>query len=144
MSELLIRAIKEFEGLHLRAYTDAVGVPTIGYGHTKGVRLGMTCTEAMADAWLRRDVELARKGVLGLKLKLTEGQIDALTDFVFNLGLGRLQKSTLLRKIRAGASATEIQRELLRWNKGKVNGRTVELPGLTKRRQWEAMRWIAG
>jgi len=44
--------IKKWEGCKLKAYLDGGGVPTIGYGHIKGIQLGDTCTQAQADAWL--------------------------------------------------------------------------------------------
>ena len=59
-----IRLIKAFEGLRLRAYRDAVGIWTIGYGTTSGVRSGMVITEAEAERLLRRDVEKFERAVI--------------------------------------------------------------------------------
>ena len=72
-----------------------------------------------------------------LGLRLTQGQFDALVDFAYNCGTGNLDKSTLLRKVRVNAPLAEIQAEFRRWNKG---GGKV-LPGLVKRRDWEAQRY---
>lgn len=136
-SEILINKIKEFEGLRLTAYQDSAGVWTIAYGHTKGVKKGQTITEAQADSLLRGDLLIAETYVNGLKLNLTQGQFDSLCDFVFNLGAGNLAGSTLLAKIRAKAPTEEIQAQFRRW----VYAGKKKLPGLVKRREWEAQRW---
>jgi len=128
--------IREFEGLRLSAYPDpGTGAEpwTIGYGHTKGVRKGDTCTVEQAEAWLVEDAEEAWTGILKVvKTPLSVNQLDALTSFVFNLEIGNFKSSTLLRKINVGDFAGAAE-EFLRWNKaaGKV------LPGLTRRRQKE-------
>lgn len=136
-SEILIQKIKEFEGLCLTSYKDSAGVWTIGYGHTHGVKSGQKITEKQADCLLRGDLLTAENYVNGLQLKLTQGQFDALTDFVYNLGPGNLAGSTLLAKIRAKAPAEEIQEQFRRW----VYAGKKKLVGLVKRREWEARRW---
>ena len=125
--------IKEFESLELEAYPDpGTGAEpwTIGYGHTKGVRKGDTCTVEQAEAWLVEDAEEAWLGVLEVvKVPISIHQLDALTSFVFNLGIGNLKSSTLLRRLNEGDFAGAAE-EFLRWNMaaGKV------LNGLTRRR----------
>jgi lysozyme len=95
--------VRQFEGCRLQAYADSVGVPTIGVGHTHGVRLGDRCTVQQADVWLTQDLEDAAAGVAMLvKVPLTQGQFDALTSFVFNLGVKRLAESTLLILLNKG------------------------------------------
>lgn len=136
-SEILIEKVKEFEGLRLTSYKDSAGVYTIGYGHTHGVKAGQTITEAQADSLLRGDLLTAENFVNSLKLNLTQGQFDALTDFVYNLGAGNLAGSTLLAKIRAKAPTAEIQAQFRRW----VYAGNKKLAGLVKRREWEAQRW---
>ena len=136
-SEKLMYAIKQFEGCHLKAYKCPAGVWTIGWGHTKGVQPGQVITQAQADSLLQGDLLDYVNFVNNLKLKLTQGQFDALVDFAYNCGVGNLNKSTLLRKVRMNSSLTEIQDEFRRWNKG---GGKV-LPGLVKRREWEAQRF---
>ena len=133
----LINAVKGFEGCRLYAYRDSKGVPTIGYGHTKGVMMGMAITQKQADEWLAEDLDVAARQVESLGLKLTQGQKDALTDFVFNLGIGKLKGSTLLRLIRSGASTERIQAEFGKW----VYAGKKKLAGLVKRRKWEAQMW---
>ncbi|MGR2682942.1 lysozyme [Chromobacterium haemolyticum] len=129
-----IKLIQQFEGLRLKAYQDAVGVWTIGYGHTgPDVTPGLVITQAQADALLARDLSRFETGVTRLvQVPLHQNQFDALVSFSYNLGLGSLQNSTLLRLLNqrdyAGAAA-----QFPRWNKagGKV------LPGLTRRRAAE-------
>ncbi|MCP1292527.1 lysozyme [Chromobacterium sp. S0633] len=129
-----VKLIQQFEGLRLKAYQDAVGVWTIGYGHTgPDVTPGLVISQAQADALLARDLNRFETGVSRLvQVPLNQNQFDALLSFSYNLGLGSLQNSTLLRLLNqrdyAGAAA-----QFPRWNKagGKV------LPGLTRRRAAE-------
>lgn len=89
--------IKEFEGLRLQAYQDQVGVWTIGYGHTQGVKSGMSITEAQANAYLDADIKSHAYGVYNyVKVQLNQNQFDALVSFHFNLGAYILQGTTLL------------------------------------------------
>lgn len=136
-SEILINKLKGFESLELTSYKDKAGVWTIGYGHTRGVKPGQSITEAQAEAFLKEDLREAEGYVNKLKMELTQGQFDALVDFVYNVGIGDFMGSTLLKKIRAKAPTKEIQKEFRRWvySKGK------KLGGLVKRREWEAQRW---
>ncbi|MBO6032508.1 MAG: lysozyme [Prevotella sp.] len=137
-SESLIQNLKEFEGLRLEAYRDAAGVPTIGYGHTKGVRMGDRLTAYWADQLLRKDVGQVAYEVMQLGVVHTQGQLDALTSFAFNLGIGRLIRSTLLKTIRNGGSMHQIRKEFMRW----VYADGKRLKGLEKRRKWEAERFF--
>lgn len=128
-----LKLTESFEGCRLAAYLDSVGVPTIGYGHTHGVTMGMTCTQEQAEQWLQEDIQVAVQAVNNLvTVPLTQQQFDALVDFTFNLGTGALQHSTLLRLLNSGnyqGAAGEFEK----WDKagGKV------LPGLLRRRQAE-------
>lgn len=137
-SESLIQKLKEFEGLRLRAYLDAAGVPTIGYGHTAGVTMGDRITEYWADQLLRKDVAAVTRDINQLGIVRTQGQLDALVSFAFNLGIGHLLRSTLLRAIRDGRSMRQIRKEFTRW----VYAGGKRLKGLEKRRQWEADRFF--
>ena len=134
----MIQKLKEFEGLRLEAYLDAAGVPTIGYGHTRHVTLGDRLTEYWADQLLREDVRNVVRDISQLGVVRTQGQMDALVSFAFNLGIGRLLRSTLLKKIRSGASMHQIRKEFMRW----VYADGKRLKGLEKRRQWEANRFF--
>lgn len=137
-TEVLLKKLMEMEGCRLTAYKDAAGVLTIGYGHTKGVREGDRISQYWAKECLREDIEEAERQVTALNVARTEGQLDALTSFVFNLGIARLKASTLLKVIRRGGSKAQIQREFKKW----VYAAGKRLPGLVKRRQWEADRFF--
>lgn len=138
---MCIDAIKSFEGLRLKAYKP---VPTekfftIGYGSC-GPHVGrnMVIDESMATFLLRRDIAKVEGQLNALKLNITQSQFDALVDFVYNLGFAALQKSTLLKKIRAKRPNTEIQAEFRKW----VYAGGKKLAGLIKRREWEAQMWV--
>jgi GH24 family phage-related lysozyme (muramidase) len=80
---------ESFEGLRLTAYQDSVGRWTIGYGHTNGVQPGQTITLQQAEAFLVADVAWAVAFVNHvLTVLVSQGEFDALVDFVFNLGSG--------------------------------------------------------
>ena len=137
-TEILIEKLMEMEGLRLEAYRDAAEVLTIGYGHTRGVREGDRISAYWAKELLREDVEEVAQDVLSLGVARTEGQLDALTSFAFNVGFGRLCRSTLLKTIRRGGSRNQIRREFKRW----VYADGKRLRGLEKRREWEARRFF--
>ena len=126
------------EGLRLTAYRDAAGVPTIGYGHTKGVRMGDRISEDWARRLLRQDVAEVERQVKAMRVASSGGQLDALVSFAFNVGIGRLRRSTLLRLIREGGTKLQIQREFKRW----VYAGGQRLRGLELRREWEARRFF--
>ncbi len=86
------------DGPKLKAYLDTGGVLTIGYGHTRGVYAGQTCTPGEALAWLLEDTQDAETAVSNLvAVAITQNEYDALVDFVFNVGSTALTKSTLLK-----------------------------------------------
>ena len=139
VSLLLIRKLKEFEGLRLAAYQDAAGVWTIGYGHTgRDVRKGDRISEYWATDLLKRDLEQVVEAVEALQVARTEGQMDALVSFAFNVGIDRLKSSTLLKTIREGGSRNQIRKEFKRW----VYAGGRKLRGLELRREWEARRFF--
>lgn len=132
---------RRFEGFYPRPYLCPSGVPTIGYGATyyeDGVRVTLRdqpINQARAEAlllWHLRQVYLP--AVLWLCPGVGDPErLAALIDFTFNLGAGRLQASTLRRKVNAG-QWDEVPAQLMRWN--KAGG--LVLPGLTARRKAEA------
>lgn len=139
MSDYAFSRLKEFEGLRLTAYKCAGGKWTIGYGHTKGVREGQRIDERTASRLLEEDVEyfesfLAKEPYAE---DITQGQWDALVDFLFNLGVGNFLSSTLRKRIIEDVDHDDIPNQFRRWNKagGKV------LMGLVKRREWEAQMY---
>ena len=140
-SEYTKATIKEMEGLRLEAYRCPSGVLTIGYGHTgTDVTKGMTITQARADALFDGDIARTERDVdmaLGMA-NVSQCQYDALVSFTYNLGAGNLRKSTLLKKVKSYPGNPSIRDEFRRWvySKGK------RLPGLVKRREWEASRYF--
>jgi len=137
-TEILLEKLMEMEGLRLEAYEDAAGVPTIGYGHTKDVRMGDKISEYWAKEMLREDITEAEWQVKELNVARNEAQLDALTSFVFNLGIERLKESTLLKVIREGGSKQQIRKEFKRW----VYADGKKLKGLELRREWEVKRFF--
>ena len=130
--------IKEFEGLKTGAYRDAANVPSIGYGHTKGVKDGDSITEQFATAMLDKELR-EYEGYIDqmVNVPLNENKHAALVSFVYNLGPTNLKDSTLLKHLNEG-KYEDVSTQIKRWNKAKVNGEMTELEGLTRRRQAEA------
>ncbi|MCD0492354.1 lysozyme [Chromobacterium violaceum] len=126
-----ISLIKQFEGLRLAAYQDMVGVWTIGYGHTgPDVKSGMTIAQQQADQLLAADLEKFETGIGQLvAVPLNANQFAALVSFSYNLGLGNLRSSTLLRLLNQGDYAGAAA-QFPRWN--RAGGQVVA--GLTRRR----------
>lgn len=127
-----LNLIKQFEGCRLIAYQCSAGVWTIGYGHTAGVKKGMTITQAQAEEFLKQDCEKFEKYVnnpvyVPITETLNQNQFDALVSFAFNLGQGNLK--TLCK----GRTAAQIAKAIPLYNKaaGKV------LAGLKRRRAAE-------
>ncbi len=134
VNEAGVRLVQEFEGCRLEAYRCPAGIPTIGYGATgPDIRMGMVWTQEQADARLVEDLARFADGVERLvEVDLSDNQFAAIVSFAFNVGLGALRDSTLLRKLNAGDYLGAAD-QLPRWNKG--GGRV--LPGLTRRRAAE-------
>lgn len=133
-----LKLIKEFEGCELKAYNDIVGVPTIGYGSTEGLTAddvdnGKTITQQEAEDLLMTDLSRFQVGVEKyVTAPINDNQFSALVAFSFNLGLGSLKNSTLLKLLNKGDISGAAE-EFLRWN--KAGGKVVA--GLTRRRQAE-------
>ncbi len=121
--------IKEFESLRLKAYIPVKGdVPTIGWGHTKGVKMGDKITKSQAEKFLAQDIAPTVSAVnRAIKIPVTQNEFDACVSLAFNVGITAFSRSTLVRRI------NQTPLEFLRWNKFK--GRP--LAGLTRRRNAE-------
>lgn len=138
ISEDGLNLIKQSETLRLDAYRDAVGVWTIGYGHTLRVKEGDSISEMRADFFLKADLETVEKCIANCVLgEITQGQYDALCSFVFNLGCLALRNSTLLRKLNSGDDVGASE-EFRKWN--HAGGQV--LAGLTKRRAIETEMFL--
>ena len=137
-SQLAIDQIKIFEGYKNKAYLDPTDKPTIGYGHTLNVKMGMTCTPEIAEGWLKDDItpcELAIERLI--HIPLTQGQFDACSDFAFNLGIGKFAGSTLIILIKKG-DMHGASLEFPKWDLvgGKISDWQV------KRRSWDQKRFL--
>jgi lysozyme len=131
--------LKRAEGFRCRVYLDVVGVPTIGYGHRllPGESFPSGIDEAQASQILAGDLGEAETAIARLvKVSLTQGQFDALVDFVFNLGADRLATSTLLVDLNHGQYEDAVA-QLLRWD----HAGSKELTALKTRREAEAALW---
>jgi lysozyme len=135
-----LELIKKHEGLKLTAYKCPAGVWTIGYGHTRTATLGLDITQQTAEALLKQDVRFAEIAVAKELPTISQSKFDALVSFVFNVGAGAFQRSTLLKRIKANQEEHLIRHEFMRWDKagGKV------LAGLVRRRQDEANMYFGG
>ena len=108
-SEAGLKLIKQFEGLRLKSYRCPAGIWTIGYGHTSAagapdVRENMRISREEAEAILRQDLAQFENAVSSLlSVPLTENQFDTLVSFAFNCGIAASRRSTLLKRVNAGA-----------------------------------------
>jgi lysozyme len=137
-----LELLKRSEGFRSRVYLDVAGFPTIGYGHRllHSESFSNGIDEVLAARILVNDVREAEQAVQRLvKVPLTQGQFDALVDFCFNLGGGKLAESTLLKDLNAGRYDA-AQEQLLRWDHAGAQ----ENAGLRARREAEVELWGSG
>lgn len=141
ISKIGIELIKKYEGFATFPYLCPAGVPTIGYGATyylDGSRVTMNdeaISEGEAEDLLYQMVVKYAEGVNRyVTSDINQNQFDALVSFAYNLGLGALKSSTLLKRVNADPCDEDIEYQFSRWNKagGEV------LRGLTKRRKDES------
>lgn len=145
VSQQGVELVKKFEGLHkvqpdgtVSSYRCPAGVWTIGYGATKGVRSGTKLTvQECEDRLLKELNEFGAQVRRVVAVPLTQFQFDAIVSLTFNIGIGNLKSSTLLRKLNAGDYAA-VPAQMMRWNKARVDGKLTPLKGLTRRRAAEA------
>jgi lysozyme len=143
---LAVEVVKRFEGLHkvvrlqprieVVPYVCPAGYWTIGYGHLCK-RDQPPISEEQADAWCELDLQSSVDSALRLSPVLgSEGEqrLSAIASFIFNLGAGRYQASTLRRRVNE-RDWTRSGIELRRW----VFAGAQKLPGLVVRREVEAL-----
>ena len=139
-----IAKIEGYEGYHdrlpdgsckayQRTYNGKLDVPTIGYGCTEGVKMGMVWSKDQADAAFRKELAKFENGVTRLvTVDLNQNEFDALVSLTYNIGLGAFGRSSVLSKLnrndRAGAA-----KAFLLWN--RAGGGVVR--GLVQRRTSE-------
>jgi lysozyme len=139
MSATGLELLKKSEGFRSCTYLNVAGIPTIGYGHrivpTESFANGIQ--EAQGADLLAGDVRSAEQAVLRLvHVALTQGQFDALVDFVYNLGKARLAASTLLQDLNVGRYDAAAE-QMLCWDHAGAH----ENAGLKTRREAEFHLW---
>lgn len=154
LDEVLLQ-VAAFEGFRSRPYRCPAGVLTIGYGHTHFVTSSDCVTKKQAFDLLRADFLLCQSYLLkkfDLKNCMNTNQIYALTDFVYNLGIGTLLRSSAapsLKDYHLASRATLFNYDqaiiscMQKYNKYRKNGKLVVSPGLQKRRQWEVSLFLS-
>jgi lysozyme len=133
-----VALIKKFEGCELEAYQCSANVWTIGYGHTRGVEDGDSCSQEDAERMLVEDLEEFEGYVNDIvECPLEQNQFDALVAWTYNLGPTNLRESTLLIRLNE-EDYNDVPTQIRRWNKagGKV------LDGLVRRREAEALLFL--
>jgi lysozyme len=138
ISQKGINHIKNFEGCKLKAYRDSVGIPTIGIGHIKGVKMGMTITQEQAEKFLKDDIAPIEKVLNNLGINFTQGQFDAICSWIFNLGTGSFNTSTMKKYIIARKDDIAITDQMIKWH----NAGGKPLLGLKRRRVVEANMFL--
>jgi lysozyme len=151
VSQKGIDLTKEYEGLRLGAYKDAVGIWTIGYGTTRidgnSISPRLVISKERAEELLKAGLDSHLEEALGYirpesLAKMNQNQIDALASFVYNVGVGNFQRSTLLKRINEGRF-DDVPAQMAKWNKGRVKGVLTVLRGLSRRRAAEGALWSA-
>ena len=139
-----LNLIKSFEGCRLAAYQDVAGIWTIGYGHIRGVREGMTITEQQATLFLQQDLADTETAVDSMtsSAPTTNNQYAAMVSLCFNIGSGNLRTSSVLR-FHLARDYTSAADAFLLWDKSHVNGQLVEVQGLLNRRRAERDLYLA-
>ena len=129
-----IALIKRFEGCKLTAYQDIVGVWTIGFGFTRGVRAGDTMTMAECEHRLEDELRQYEAAVLSATNdKVTQNQFDALVSLAWNIGVAGMRGSSIIKFHNAGNYKAAAAAFAL-WN--RAGGKVVQ--GLVNRRAAEA------
>lgn len=128
------KLIQSFEGYSSEAYLCSGGKWTIGYGHTANVQPGDTITRQQAEILLQEDIKWAEDTVNAQNLDLSQAQFDALVSFVYNVGSGNFNASTLLKYLKQDTlPRTTLEKE---WKKWKYANQQ-EVKGLARRRAAE-------
>ena len=129
---IAVTFIGGWEGLRTTAYQDIVGVWTVCYGETEGVKRGDTYTKAQCDQMFERRLLEFERGLdrcLTGEATMPTGMKIALVSWTYNVGIGAACGSTLVKKANAGDLRGACE-QLPRWNKAGGN----PIKGLTNRR----------
>lgn len=140
-----LRLVRSFEGYHTRlkdgscaAYLCPARVPTIGWGTTEGVKLGMVWTEAEATAALLREIAKFETAVnTSVTVEINQNEFDAMVSLAYNIGVAGFKRSSVLKRLNKG-DRTGAARAFHMWNRG--GGRVLK--GLVSRRAREAALFL--
>lgn len=143
-----LEKITQREGERLVAYRDSVGIWTVGVGHISDtyfkVGPGTKITREKSRELLIYDLnEVEELMAKVIKVELNQNQFDALASLIFNIGNGAFRSSTLLKVLNA-KQFDKVPAEIMKWNKGTINGKKVVIPGLNSRRASEVGQWNKG
>jgi lysozyme len=134
--------IKGFEALRLKAYRDQGGLPTIGWGHTRDVRMGQVIDKAKAEILFQQDLKPFEQVVNDIvkrsKVPVTQGMYDAMVALAFNIGTQGFAGSSVAQRLVRGDKAGAAEAFLL-WD--KVKGHTSK--GLQNRRRAERKMFLS-
>lgn len=137
-----VNMIADAEGCRLKAYRCPAGVPTLGWGETAGISLGMEWTQAQADQRLCDSLTAFTDRVRNLCTEAPgENELGAMVSLAYNIGVGAFGKSTVLRRHNAG-DGQAASRAFGLWNMATVRGAKQVLPGLTARRAAESALYL--
>jgi len=134
--------LKDSEGVRFTPYLDPVGIPTVCYGHTgRDIVWNKRYSPQECDALLMQDIAYHQTFIIGpdnciKNSPLNQNQLDAVTSFTFNVGGPKFCASTMAKRLSARDYAG-ASKEFAKWNKARVKGKAVVLPGLAKRRTAE-------
>lgn len=153
--DVVLYMVASFEGFRSRPYRCPAGVLTIGYGHTNGVKPSDRVSKEQAFDLLLTDFVTCQSQLFSefdIVDCMSKNQIYALTDFVYNLGIGTLLRSSAAPYLRNYHSVSLSTRKtydssivscLLKYNKYRIDGKLVVSSGLQKRRQWEVSLYLS-
>ena len=139
---VIVTLVGGFEGLRTVAYRDPIGIPTICFGETKGVRMGQTATVEECRGMLTESLVEHERGMASCLRNpdtIPDKTYGAFLSFTYNVGTGAFCKSTLAKLANAGNLRGACD-QLLRWT--RAGG--IVLPGLKKRRAAERELCLEG
>lgn len=134
------------EGLRQYAYKDPVGIPTACFGATLGIKMGQRFTLEQCKAMLNRDTQIAVETVLKYAPDAPDRVVIGFASAVYNLGpkIVANQKESTAARLLAAKEWDKACNQLPRWDKAKVAGVMVSLPGLVTRRAHEKEMCLHG
>lgn len=145
VSEKGIDLIKSFEALKTASYLDAVGMPTIGYGHVKGVEMGLLINEALANQLLDWDLlEVEREVNRFLPDGVSQGCFDAYCSLAFNVGWPAVERSRSMAHLHEymESKSQESLKKAVNEFRDFCGANGQVLPGLVRRRIAEIGHWL--